>query len=325
MLKVEYSLLPQDNSNKNVIIWNEAKKHLHDVRIRRQKQLELTIHECERLQHVHRQIFNSQLEKNSLERSTTNKQIKYVMNESPLLTKKYAIPRIEYASILYRRAIPLFEIDKSVKKENQSPLIKDLIDNLSDSSSTNSSCQFDKYSPSQYNSTNLQSSKRKNSLKCPSISPVPSLDKQVNRVYEKWPDYDHISQIVGYRIEPPLSKTVMSNSISSRPSQSNIRRKSNKSSSFSSASKQVKTVLGLNSSPNRRRSSKFPSIPQLDLTPIIIDQPKPLQIDPPKDLKPQLPTCLCPSSLNYSHRIQTRQWLIKNNFSPSTSRTRPLL
>ena len=105
------------------------------------------------------------------------------------------------------------------------------------------------------------SSIRRSQFKCPSISPVPSLNKQTNRVYEKWPDYDHISQIVGYRIEPPPPlKPVLSNSLASRPSQSNSQRKSNKSTGFSNASKQIKTALGLSASPARRRSSKLQSI-----------------------------------------------------------------
>ena len=170
------------------------------------------------------------------------------------------------------------------------------------------------------------SSIRRSQFKCPSISPVPSLNKQTNRIYEKWPDYDHISQIVGYRIEPPPPlKPVLSNSLASRPSQSNSQRKSNKSTGFSNASKQIKTALGLSASPARRRSSKLQSISQLDLAPVIIDPPKPLQIIPPKEIKPRLPTYLCPSSANYSHRAQTRQWLIKNNFSSSACRARPLI
>ncbi len=38
----------------------------------------------------------------------------------------------------------------------------------------------------------------------------------------------------------------------------------------------------------------------------------------PKEIQPKLPTILCPLSKNYSKRIQTRQWLIKNYFSLHT-------
>jgi len=145
MLKVEYFSLPQENLNKQIITSNEAKKHLHDVRIRRQEQLELIINECERLRHVHKRIFNCQFEQNSPQKPTTNHQINFVTNESPLLTKRYIIPRLEYASIIYRQVTPTFELDQSIKTESQSPLIKDLIENLPNSPLINSSCQFERY------------------------------------------------------------------------------------------------------------------------------------------------------------------------------------
>jgi hypothetical protein len=34
-----------------------------------------------------------------------------------------------------------------------------------------------------------------------------------------------------------------------------------------------------------------------------------------KEIQPKLPTMLCPSSKYYSKRIQTRQWLVRNDFT----------
>jgi hypothetical protein len=162
------------------------------------------------------------------------------------------------------------------------------------------------------------------------VSSVSSADKRANKVYEKWPDYNEISEIVGYRIDPPPSKTVTSNSVSSRPSDTTIQRKKNKS-GFSTTSKQIKSVVNLSSSATRRQSSKNKKSTKTDITPIIImDKPSPTipkipLDDPTKEIKSKLPNILCPSSKIYSNRIQTRQWLIKNHFSSNAIRTLPLL
>lgn len=150
MLKVEYpcreNLLSIANPIKPVITWNEAKKHLHDVRLRRQKQFELNKNECERLCHLHKQAFTRQLESNSVEKPSNYKSIKYVTNKSSLLTKNhYSTPRMEHASIIYRQALPTFEIDTSIKSEDETSSIRELLANLTESSSTSSSCSTKKY------------------------------------------------------------------------------------------------------------------------------------------------------------------------------------
>jgi hypothetical protein len=51
--------------------------------------------------------------------------------------------------------------------------------------------------------------------------------------------------------------------------------------------------------------------------PPVIQKP-PVLISSVNEIKPKLPSILCPSSKIYSKRIQTRQWLIKNYFSSQT-------
>ncbi len=159
----------------------------------------------------------------------------------------------------------------------------------------------------------------------PSVSSVASIDKKVNRVYEKWPDYNQISDIVGYRIDPPVSKTLSPTVTSDKLSQ----QKSNKSAGVSTSFKRVKNVIGLNPLLARRQSSKNKKTNKSEIIPIIIDPPPPpppMTAKPPvKDNRPKLPTLLCPSSTAYSSRIQTRQWLIRNHFSSNATRTLPLL
>ena len=147
-----------------------------------------------------------------------------------------------------------------------------------------------------------------------SVSPVSSVDKRANKVYEKWPDYNQISEIVGYRINPPSPKIITSKSKSSRPSNAINRLKRN------SSTEQNKT--------SSRTKQKSPKSKKPDVTLPIIDKPPSPIIEKVlinKEIQPKLPNILCPSSITYSNRIRTRQWLIKNNFSLNTIRTLPLL
>jgi hypothetical protein len=165
-----------------------------------------------------------------------------------------------------------------------------------------------------------------------SVSSVSSVDKRANKVYEKWPDYNQISEIVGYRIDPPPSKVITTDSsISAHPTDVITQRKRNKSTGFPTASKQVKNVISLNRSSKQRESPKLKKSKKPDITPpVVIDKPAPtiekvpIQI-PIKEHKPKLPNILCPSSMTYSNRVQTRQWLIKYHFSSNAIRTLPLL
>ena len=147
------------------------------------------------------------------------------------------------------------------------------------------------------------------------------MGKQANRVYEKWPDYNQISEIVGYRIDPPNSKL-----LTPQPSNTNLRRKHTKSTGFPTASKQIKNLVGLKASSNRQQTPKNKKSSQINLIPTIVEQPV---VPPPKPpiKKPEskLPTILCPSSSAYSSHIQTRQWLVRNHFSTNAMRTLPLL
>lgn len=143
MLKVEYSsscreiLSPYQTSPKPVVTWFEAKKHLHDVRLRRQNQLALNIDECHRLRNLHKQLFYRQLDSplssspSMIEKSPSNKSLP---PDYSLSINKYSIPRIEYASVIYRQAIPTFEIDRSIKSDIEAPIVKELTQSLTESS-----------------------------------------------------------------------------------------------------------------------------------------------------------------------------------------------
>jgi len=130
MLKVEYPcrdiLSSYSNPTKPVITWAEAKKHLHDVRLRRQNQLTININECHKLRNMHKQVFNRQLDSNPTEKPPDNKPIKPINNEYSLSTNKYSIPRIEYAPVIYQQATPTFQVEKSSKFEHDIPIVREL-------------------------------------------------------------------------------------------------------------------------------------------------------------------------------------------------------
>ncbi|CAF0903327.1 unnamed protein product [Rotaria sordida] len=327
MLKVEYPcreiFSSYQNPNKSTITWTEAKKHLHDVRLRRQNQLAINVNECHKLQTLHKELFNRQFDSNSTEKILDIKQpIKPINSEYCLHTNKYSIPRIEYAPIIYRKSIPTFETESSSKFDNNILIVKELTQYLSETSLTISNEKIE-------NNRSLSPIK-KDQQRHLSVSSVSSVDKRANKIYEKWPDYNQISEIVGYRIDPSPSKIITSDSISSRPSATRNQRKRNTTLAFPTTSKQIKNAMSLNPSPTRRKPSKIKQSIKTDITPIIIDQSLPsieqvLTINPIKEIKPKLPNILCPSSVAYSNRIQTRQWLIKNNFSSNSIRTLPLI
>ena len=165
-----------------------------------------------------------------------------------------------------------------------------------------------------------------------SVSPVSSADKRANKVYEKWPDYNQISEIVGYRIDPPPPNQITSNSTSSHRCAFPSLQKPNKSIDFSTASKQIKNAINLNppQTPPRRKISKTKQSKKINEVSPTIGKSLPiiekiLSNNPIGKVKPTLPAILCPSSKSYSVRIQTRQWLMKNNFSSNAIRTLPLI
>ena len=163
-----------------------------------------------------------------------------------------------------------------------------------------------------------------------SVSTVSSTDKRVHKVYEQWPDYNHISQIAGYRIDPPASKIELTNSASSRASAGGGQRKRTPSSRLISATKQIKSIMNLNATPARREPSKTKITSKTEplTTLAVLAEKPPIIIEPmlsPSMQQPKLPTCLCPSSLLYSQRIRTRQWLLQTNFARYAPRTLPLI
>lgn len=337
MLKAEYSSCGEisslnPNPIKPVVTWSEAKKHLHEVRLRRQTQLASNIDECHRLRHLHKQLFHGQLNCSSslsstIEKSSSNKSIP---SDYSLSINKYSIPRIEYASMIYRQALPTFEIDKSIKSENESPIVKELTQSLTECPYTVPKRTMEKYWKSicctdsrllLFSSHSPLILKKKDLPRRLSVSTVSSVTKQANRVYEKWPDYNRISDIVGYRIDPPNSKL-----LTPQPSNTSPRRKHTKSTGFPTASKQIKNLVGLKVSSNRQQSSKNKKSSTINLVPTIVEQPAAPPPPPPmKKSQSKLPTILCPSSPAYSSHIQTRQWLVRNHFSTNAMRTLPLL
>lgn len=66
-----------------------------------------------------------------IEKSPSNKSLP---PDYSLSINKYSIPRIEYASVIYRQAIPTFEIDRSIKSDIEAPIVKELTQSLTESS-----------------------------------------------------------------------------------------------------------------------------------------------------------------------------------------------
>ncbi|CAF3664459.1 unnamed protein product [Rotaria socialis] len=324
MLQVEYPCREtlssyQNQSKPAVVTWAEAKKHLHEVRQRRQNELASNIKECHKLQAIHKQMFNHQVDSFSNEKLPDIKPIKSINNEYSSSTNKYSIPRLEYASIIYRKAIPTFELEPPSKLENSLPIINELMHNLSETQNISSTPKI---------ATNsLLLSVKTDQQRCLSVSPVLSIDKRANKVYETWPDYNQISEIVGYRINPSPEKKPTSDAVPSDPSASRSKRKA--SIRFPAASKQIKNLISLNSTSIRRNLSKAKQPLQTNMTPATNDKSslgiEPLKNTPAKEIKPKLPNIICPSSVAYSSRAQTRQWLLKHNFSGNAMHTVPLL
>jgi hypothetical protein len=148
-------------------------------------------------------------------------------------------------------------------------------------------------------SKRILSSGKNKQQRCLSVSSVGSIDKRRNKVYEKWPDYTQISQIVGYRIEKPPPIEISS------PADVKINQKKQKKSiRFVDATKQITNMAAIERDVLINKPIDEQKIPVLNTS--------------PEEIKPKLPSILCPSSKNYSKRIQTRQWLTKNFFSPQT-------
>jgi hypothetical protein len=113
MLKIEYpcrDILPSyKNQTKSIITWAEAKKHLQDVRLRRQNQLVENINECHKLRAIHQQIFNRQFDTDKPPNEDHNKPIK----------TDYLVPRKDYSSVISRQGIPpIAEVETLTKLDD---------------------------------------------------------------------------------------------------------------------------------------------------------------------------------------------------------------
>ncbi|CAF4241362.1 unnamed protein product [Rotaria sp. Silwood2] len=265
MLKAEYSTKP-------LITQSDAKQHLHDVRYQRQNQLATIINECHQLRVLHKRIFDNQLNSSSTEKSFISKPLK-----------------IE----------PIFTCNPQTELDNELSVLKENSEYLSESSYS----FLENRLPSACSNRLLSTYRKKNQQQYLSVSSVASIDKRVNKVYEKWPDHTQISQIIGHSIEkfPPISTL----------NQPINKTKSNKSNRFVDAIKQMK-----NRSSIQRHLLKDKSIDESRMNETLA-----LNILI-KEMQPKLPLILCPSSIYYSKQIQTRQWLCKNY---SSTRTLPLI
>jgi hypothetical protein len=149
MLKAEHPcreiLSSYQHQTKPVITWAEAKKHLHEVRLRRQNQLAQNINECHKIHNIHKETFNRQVDANTTEKLADKKPIKPINNEYSLPKIKYSIARIEYAPVIYRQAIPTFEVKKLSELENAAPIVKELTEYLTESPSTIPNNKKEKY------------------------------------------------------------------------------------------------------------------------------------------------------------------------------------
>lgn len=153
-----------------------------------------------------------------------------------------------------------------------------------------------------FSSTRILSPKK--NQRCLSVSSVASIDKRANRVYEQWPDYPEISQIVGYRIEKPVPIVPPS----PQPVVQIDQKKGKKSSRFANVAKKVQNMSTIEK--------------EIVISKPISEQPIIEKFIRKEEIQPKLPTFLCPTSELYSKRIRTRQWLLKNDFS---SQSHPLI
>lgn len=153
--------------------------------------------------------------------------------------------------------------------------------------------------------------KKASGIRCPSVSSVDSENRRLNKVYDKWPNYDEISEIVGFRIEPKAKKTL--------PKENSSRTGRNRSLSRQIKSSLVFKQIGVN---KKKKTTKIdlPIVEQEEEKAKIIVAP----VEPKKDIVVRLPTSLCPSSLSFSQRLETRRWILKTDFRAPSTRTIPV-
>lgn len=276
----------------------EWKIHLQHLREQRQQQLHSTIDECQRLQQLHKELFHRQWQPNA---KFTRTKDQARMNTSILpVTPDHRKARRDYTFLIDQRLSS--DIDEHQSLIHNSKSLTSLIPSSSHGQPMN---QVEAKLPS-------RSSETQRPL---SVSTVDSEEKRAHKVYEKWPDYEQISQIVGFRIDPPKPKVSM-------PTESHsTTKKRNSSSRLVAATKQIKTIVNLNVAATRRMKTTEP-IPEQPLMPPV--GPMMIHFESAMSAVPRLPSSFCPSSMIYSQRIRTRQWLLKTNFAEHAMRTSPL-
>ena len=266
----------------SVLTGKEWRTHLQNLREKRQEQLHVTIEECQRLQHLHRELFNRQFQA----------QLKFIVPtehrpKNPMW-EDLKPPR-DFTALIQRRL-------SSDNDEHQFRIEND---------KHRSQTKFDSRLP-----THSHGNQRRLS-----VSTVDLKEKHANKVFENWPDYNEISQIVGFRIEPPKVK------LSTTTDGRGATKKGNSSSRLVAATKQITRLVNLNAIATRRPKA---SEGQSEKVPLLSDVMA-IRVAPPPSTSPRLPSSLCPSSMIFSQRLETRQWLLRNNFSQHATRTCPLL
>ncbi|CAF4392109.1 unnamed protein product, partial [Rotaria magnacalcarata] len=194
----------------------------------------------------------------------------------------------------------IFIINPKTESDDEFPISQEFTIYLSESSYTFLDCQSANHRLASPPITMNQD-------RCLTVSSVASIDKHTNKVCDKWPDYTEINQILGFPIQKFPSIAAKSN----RPTNIPHRKKQNKSNRFVDAIKQIQ-----NRSSNQRNLLKNKCLEEFPVNNKLAVH------DTSKETDYKLPPLVCPSSLYYSKRIRTRQWLCQNDFS---TRTLPLI
>ncbi|CAF3206061.1 unnamed protein product [Rotaria socialis] len=266
-------MLKSEYSHKQTIRQTDAKQHLHDIRYQRQNQLKSIVDECHQLRILHKRIFDNQLNSYSAKKPLISMPMR---NES------------------------IFIISPKIESDDEFPISKEFTIYLSESS----------YTLLDFQSANHQLASppvTMNQERCLTVSSVASIDKHTNKVYDKWPDYTEINQMLGF----PIQKFPSVAAKPKRPTNIPHRKKQNKSNRFVDAIKQIQ-----NRSSNQRNLLKNKFLEEFPMNGKLVVH------HTSKEADSTLPPLVCPLSVYYSKRIRTRQWLCQNDFS---TRTLPLI
>ena len=131
MLTVEHPCQPalSHATTKSVDLCTAARQRLRDARLTRDKEWLTNVTECQRLCRLHKQRFEQQFDCYPNEKLSPSSAIKQRDAQVPSI-RTYTIPRIEHASVLYRQAVPTFEMATASAVEGELPIVKELRENV---------------------------------------------------------------------------------------------------------------------------------------------------------------------------------------------------